>query len=282
MGNAQILDGKKTAAAIRERIRMSVEDLRVSGNPVPGLAVVLVGDNEASKVYVGEKEKACHAVGFNSFFHHLPSRTGTDELLSLVRHLNEDEKVHGILVQLPLPDPVDESAVIEAIDPTKDVDGFHPLNMGRLVMGLKAVLPCTPGGIMYLLKEYGIDPAGKRAVVLGRSNIVGKPIAQLLMAANATVTICHSRTADVERYTKEADIVVSAIGKPKFLKASMVTEGCVVVDVGINRLEAGLTGDVDFAEVSRKASWITPVPGGVGPMTIAMLLKNTFERYLEA
>ena len=282
MGNAQILDGRKTAAAVRERIRQSVDYLRISGKQVPGLAVVMVGENEASRVYVGEKEKACHAAGFISFLHRLPSGTGTGEILSLVRQLNEDRAVHGILLQLPLPDNVDGFAVIEAIDPAKDVDGFHPVNMGRLVMGLKAIQPCTPGGIMYLLKEYGIDLVGKNAVVLGRSNIVGKPVAQLLMAADATVTICHSRTPKVERYTREADIVIAAIGKPGFLTGPMVKEGSVVIDVGINRLGSGLAGDVDFMEVSRKASWITPVPGGVGPMTIAMLLRNTFDQYLGA
>lgn len=282
MGNAQILDGKATAATVMEKIRVRVKDLKKAGKPAPGLAVVIVGDNPASQVYVGAKEKACQMAGFNSFLHRLPAQTRTEELLSLVRKLNADRDVHGVLIQLPLPDLVDESAVIEAIDPAKDVDGFHPLNMGRLVMGLKSVLPCTPRGIMHLFREYGLDPAGKKAVVIGRSNIVGKPVAQLLMAANATVTICHSRTPDVKRYTKEADIIIAAIGKPGFLKASMVKEGCVVVDVGVSRQETGLEGDVDFTEVNRKASWITPVPGGVGPMTIAMLLQNTFERYLEA
>jgi len=279
---AQILDGRKTAASVRERIRTSVEDLRLSGKPVPGLAVVLVGEDPASKVYVGEKEKACKAVGFNSFLFRLPEGSTEEQILTLVRKLNGDPGVHGILVQLPLPDGIDASAVIEAIDTAKDVDGFHPLNMGRLVMGLKSVQPCTPRGIMYLLKEYGIDPSGKRAVVLGRSNIVGKPVAQMLMSDNATVTICHSRTPGVECYTREADIIISAIGKPMFLTASMVKEGSVVVDVGINRLEEGLVGDVDFAEVREKASWITPVPGGIGPMTIAMLLLNTLELYLES
>ncbi len=230
---------------------------------------------------MGQKEKACREVGFVSHLHHLPASTDTGALIDILGGLNEALDIHGILVQLPIPGHIDWTQAVRAIKAAKDVDGTHPLNLGRLVMGLETVEPCTPRGIMYLLREYGIDPAGKRAVVLGRSNIVGKPMAQLLMASDATVTVCHSRTIDLESFTREADIIVAAIGKPEFLKASMVKPGCVVVDVGISRLEKGLVGDVDFDDVSRVASWITPVPGGVGPMTIAMLLQNTLERYIE-
>ncbi|HRV71497.1 MAG TPA: bifunctional methylenetetrahydrofolate dehydrogenase/methenyltetrahydrofolate cyclohydrolase FolD [Thermovirgaceae bacterium] len=278
---ARILDGKAVAASVRNDIKNRVRELEKIGKTPPGLAVVLVGDDPASKVYVGQKEKACLEVGFRSFLHRLPASASGGDVLSLVDSLNRDAKVHGILVQLPLPGQIDETFVLEAIDPSKDVDGFHPANMGRLVMGLPSVEPCTPRGIMHLLSEYRIETSGKKAVVLGRSNIVGKPVAHMLMAADATVTVCHSRTPELETYTREADIIVAAIGRPSFLKPHMVKEGCVVVDVGINRLENGLVGDVDFKGISEKASWITPVPGGVGPMTIAMLMLNTFERYLQ-
>ncbi|HDQ92909.1 MAG TPA: bifunctional methylenetetrahydrofolate dehydrogenase/methenyltetrahydrofolate cyclohydrolase FolD [Synergistetes bacterium] len=278
---AGILDGKAVAARVREKIQTSALELEKEGKTPPGLAVVLVGDDPASKVYVGQKEKACLEVGFRSFLHRLPGTATVGDVLSLVDSLNRDPNVHGILVQLPLPGQIEESCVLEAIDPAKDVDGFHPTSMGRLVMGLPTVMPCTPRGIMYLLSEYEVEISGKKAVVLGRSNIVGKPVAHMLMAANATVTVCHSKTTELETYTREADIIIAAIGRPAFLKPQMVKKGCVVVDVGINRLESGLAGDVDFEGVSEKASWITPVPGGVGPMTIAMLMLNTFERYLQ-
>ncbi len=276
---ARLLDGKKTAALVREKIAAEVERLRGEGRGVPGLAVVIVGENPASRVYVGQKEKACRAAGFDSILHRLPEETTQEELLSLVEEMNNDPRIDGILVQLPLPRHMDSDSIIAAIRPEKDVDGFHPINMGKLVTGLKGTEPCTPKGIMYLLREYGIELEGKRAVVLGRSNIVGKPVASMLMAQNATVTVCHSRTKDMASYTKEADIIVTAIGKAKFLTAPMVKEGAVIVDVGINRLEEGLVGDVDFEALKEKASWITPVPGGIGPMTIAMLLLNTLEAF---
>lgn len=274
-----ILNGRQCSSRVREEIKQQVVALKRKGGEAPGLAVVLVGDNPASRVYVGQKEKACKEVGFNSFLHRLPEDTSQEELLSLVEELNRDEGVHGILVQLPLPRHMDSDTILEAISPEKDVDGFHPVNMGHLVTGLPCTEPCTPKGIMYLLESYGIELEGKKAVVLGRSNIVGKPIAHMLMARNATVTICHSRTPDIASYTREADIVIAAVGRPRFLTAEMVKEGSVIVDVGINRLEEGLVGDVDFDAVKGKASWITPVPGGVGPMTIAMLLLNTMEAY---
>jgi len=274
-----ILNGRQCSSRVREEIKQQVVALKRKGGEAPGLAVVLVGDDPASRVYVGQKEKACKEVGFNSFLHRLPEDTSQEELLSLVEELNRDEGVHGILVQLPLPRHMDSDTILEAISPEKDVDGFHPVNMGHLVTGLPCTEPCTPKGIMYLLESYGIELEGKKAVVLGRSNIVGKPIAHMLMARNATVTICHSRTPDIASYTREADIVIAAVGRPRFLTAEMVKEGSVIVDVGINRLEEGLVGDVDFDAVKGKASWITPVPGGVGPMTIAMLLLNTMEAY---
>ena len=281
MSNAKVLDGRRTAAELRAAIGVKVRDLQGECRRVPGLAVVLVGDDPASKVYVGQKEKACREAGIRSFLHHLPASTSTSTLTELLEDINKDPDVHGMLVQLPIPGHIDWTEAVRSIDVRKDVDGTHPLNLGRLVMGLDTVEPCTPRGVMYLLKKYGIDLSGKRAVVLGRSNIVGKPMAQLLLAADATVTVCHSKSIDIETMTREADIIIAAIGRPEFLKASMVIPGCVVVDVGISRLDGGLVGDVDFQDVSRVASWITPVPGGVGPMTIAMLLQNTLERYLE-
>lgn len=274
---AQLLDGKQTAAQVREKIRVEVERLKGEGKRAPALAVVIVGENPASKVYVGQKEKACKAVGFHSILRRLPEETTQEELLNLVEEMNDDPSIDGILVQLPLPAQMDSESIIAAIRPEKDVDGFHPINMGRLVTGLKGTEPCTPKGIMYLLDRYGIELEGKRAVVLGRSNIVGKPIAHMLMAKNATVTVCHSRTKDMAGYTREADVIVAAIGKPRFLTADMVKEGAVIVDVGINRLDEGLVGDTDFHALKEKVAFITPVPGGVGPMTIAMLLLNTLE-----
>ena len=274
---AKILDGKKIAAEIRASVKGETRLLKERGI-VPGLAVVLVGDNPASKVYVGQKEKGCLEAGFASFLHRLPGGTSQKDLLDLIGKLNADPLVHGILVQLPLPDQIDEEKVIAAIKPEKDVDGFSPVNMGRLVAGMSAIEPCTPKGIMRLLEASGIELAGKEAVVIGRSNIVGKPVALMLLARSATVTVCHSRTRDLAEHTKRADILVAAVGRPRFVTADMVKDGVVVIDVGINRLEEGLVGDVDFEGVSEKASWITPVPGGVGPMTIAMLLENTLEQ----
>ncbi len=271
---ARILDGKKIAADIRASVKNETRLLKEQGI-VPGLAVVLVGDNPASKVYVGQKEKGCLEAGFASFLHRLPGSTTEKDLLDLVKKLNGDPSVHGILVQLPLPEQIDEEKVITAIKPEKDVDGFSPVNLGRLMAGMAAIEPCTPKGIMRLLEESGIELKGKEAVVIGRSNIVGKPVALMLLAESATVTVCHSRTRNLAEHTKRADILVAAVGRPRFVTADMVKDGVVVIDVGINRLEDGLVGDVDFEGVSEKASWITPVPGGVGPMTIAMLLENT-------
>ncbi len=274
---AKILDGKKMSAEIRTAIKEKVVLLKEKGI-VPGLAVILVGDNPASKVYVGQKEKGCLEAGFASFLHRMPETTSQEELLALIDKLNADKTVHGILVQLPLPRQIDPDTVLAAIRPEKDVDGFHPVNIGRLVAGLPASEPCTPKGILRLLKSTGIPLAGKEAVVIGRSNIVGKPVALMLLAESATVTICHSKTAELAEHARRADILVAAIGKPRFVTADMVKEGAVVIDVGINRLEEGLVGDVDYEPVAEKASWITPVPGGVGPMTIAMLLENTLEQ----
>ncbi len=274
---ARILDGKKLSAEIRASIKEETALLREKGI-VPGLAVVLVGDDPASKVYVGQKEKGCLEAGFASFLHRLPDSTTQEELLALIGRLNGDPSVHGILVQLPLPPQIDPDTVLAAIQPEKDVDGFHPVNIGRLVAGLPACEPCTPKGILRLLKSTGIPLAGKETVVIGRSNIVGKPVALMLLAESATVTVCHSRTRDLAEHVRRADVLVAAVGKPRFVTADMVKEGAVVVDVGINRLEEGLVGDVDYGPVSEKASWITPVPGGVGPMTIAMLLENTLEQ----
>jgi methylenetetrahydrofolate dehydrogenase (NADP+)/methenyltetrahydrofolate cyclohydrolase len=274
---ARILDGKKLSAEIRASIKEETALLREKGI-VPGLAVVLVGDDPASKVYVGQKEKGCLEAGFASFLHRLPDSTTQEELLALIGRLNGDPSVHGILVQLPLPPQIDPDTVLAAIRPEKDVDGFHPVNIGRLVAGLPACEPCTPKGILRLLKSTGIPLAGKETVVIGRSNIVGKPVALMLLAESATVTVCHSRTRDLAEHVRRADVLVAAVGKPRFVTADMVKEGAVVVDVGINRLEEGLVGDVDYGPVSEKASWITPVPGGVGPMTIAMLLENTLEQ----
>ena len=240
------------------------------------MAVVLVGEDKASQTYVRAKEKACNEYGIKSVAHRLSENTTQNELLALINVLNLDDSIHGILVQLPLPKRIDTNVVLAAIDPRKDVDGFHAVNVGKLVSGLDGFVPCTPLGVMEILKEYGIDVAGLNAVVIGRSNIVGKPMANLLLNASATVTVTHSKTKNLKEICKNADLIVAAIGKPFFLKADMVKDGVVVVDVGINRLDDGrLVGDVDFYEVAPKCSYITPVPGGVGPMTIAMLLNNT-------
>lgn len=273
---AQILDGKETARVIREDLKARCEELKKKGL-VPGLAVVLVGNDPASAIYVGQKEKACCEVGFNSYRYELPAEATEKELFVLIDRLNDDPKVHGILVQLPLPKGLSADRVIGRIDPGKDVDGFHPLNAGSLACGLPGVVPCTPKGVMRILERYAIPLAGRKAVVVGRSNIVGKPMAQLLLAANMTVTVCHSRTPDLARETLPADVLVVAAGKPGIVDRSMVREGAVVVDVGIHRTSEGIVGDVKFGEVAEKASWITPVPGGAGPLTIAMLMENTLE-----
>lgn len=269
---AKIIDGKAISAQIRSEIRDEITESGIK----PGLAVILVGDDPASAVYVRNKKKACEEVGIYSESYELPAVTTQDELLALIDNLNKKTEIHGILVQLPLPEQIDENAVILAIDPAKDVDAFHPYNVGRIMTGDYAYLPCTPAGVMMLLERSGISISGKKCVVVGRSNIVGKPQAMLLLHANGTVTICHSRTADLAKECREADILVVAIGKADFITGDMVKEGAVVIDVGMNRKDDGkLTGDVDFASVEPKASYITPVPGGVGPMTITTLMKNT-------
>ncbi|WP_158335713.1 bifunctional methylenetetrahydrofolate dehydrogenase/methenyltetrahydrofolate cyclohydrolase FolD [Campylobacter concisus] len=271
----KILDGKAVSLKVKESVKVRADELKKFGVE-PTLAVVLVGEDKASQTYVRAKEKACNEYGIKSVAHRLSENTTQSELLALINVLNLDDSIHGILVQLPLPKHIDTNVVLAAIDPRKDVDGFHAVNVGKLVSGLDGFVPCTPLGVMEILKEYGIDVAGLNAVVIGRSNIVGKPMANLLLNASATVTVTHSKTKNLKEICKNADLIVAAIGKPFFLKADMVKEGAVVVDVGINRLDDGrLVGDVDFDEVAPKCSYITPVPGGVGPMTIAMLLNNT-------
>ncbi|ABK46197.1 5,10-methylenetetrahydrofolate dehydrogenase (NADP+) / methenyltetrahydrofolate cyclohydrolase [Magnetococcus marinus MC-1] len=275
---AHVIDGKAIAQSVREELRMEVERLKLNHQLTPGLAVVLVGADPASQVYVRNKKRACETAGIASFSHELAATTSQAELLALIEQLNQDDAVHGILVQLPLPKHIDEQKVLEAISPSKDADGFHPYNVGRLVTGDPTFQPCTPWGVMEMLKVSGVDPKGKHAVVIGRSNIVGKPVALMLLAAHATVTICHSRTPDLAETVKRADIVVAAVGRANMVPGSWIKKGAVVIDVGINRGEDGkLCGDVDYASCFEHASAITPVPGGVGPMTIAMLLKNTVE-----
>ncbi|MBO8126216.1 MAG: bifunctional methylenetetrahydrofolate dehydrogenase/methenyltetrahydrofolate cyclohydrolase FolD [Firmicutes bacterium] len=274
---AQIIDGRALAAKFRGEIAAKVQSFtRRAGFP-PGLAVVLVGEDPASQIYVRSKEKACREVGFYSKVHCLPQETTQSELLELVESLNTDPRIHGILVQLPVPDQIDSKAVINSIDPAKDVDGFHPVNMGRLVTGQPGLVPCTPRGIMELLKSTGIEIAGKNALVIGRSNIVGKPVAALLLAANATVTVAHSKTVGLPALARSADILVVAVGRKELVKGDWIKPGAVVIDVGMNRVEGKLYGDVAFQEAAQKAAFITPVPGGVGPMTIAMLLANTLD-----
>ena len=272
---ATILDGKALSAQCKETIRKEVEELAAKGCR-PGMAVVLVGENPASKVYVRNKEKDCQECGIYSAMYHLPEETSEKELLVLLDTLNHDASIHGILVQLPLPKQINSQRVIEAIDPQKDVDAFHPTNVGYLTQGMPRFAPCTPAGIVKLMEAYKIDPAGKHCVVIGRSNIVGKPMALLLLQKNGTVTICHSGTKDLKAQTLQADILISAVGKTGFVTEDMVKDGAVVIDVAMNRnAEGKLCGDVDYAAVSQKASAITPVPGGVGPMTRVMLLENT-------
>lgn len=272
---AEIISGKVVSAAKREEIKNRVAALKENGKDV-GLAVIIVGNNSASRVYVNNKKKACEEVGIKSFEYALPEETTQDELLALIEKLNKSNEVNGILCQLPLPSHIDEQAIINAIDPKKDVDAFHPFNVGHIMIGDYTFLPCTPAGIMEMLKFYNIDVKGKKCVVIGRSNIVGKPMAMLLLKENGTVEICHSRTENLKEETLSADILVAAVGKAYFVTADMVKDGAVVIDVGMNRNEEGkLCGDVCFDEVEKKASYITPVPGGVGPMTITMLLENT-------
>lgn len=284
---AAIIDGKKIAAEIRAELAEEVRRLKSKG-VVPGLGVILVGDDPASKSYVTAKEQACHDIGMFSDDNRLPAATSQAELMDLVRKMNSDPRIHGILVQLPLPKHLDESEVLLSIDPDKDVDGFHPTNVGRMVIGEKAYLPCTPHGVVQMLSRSGVAIEGAHVVIVGRSNIVGKPLANMLMAkgkhANATVTVCHTRTKDIAYFTRQADIVIAAAGRPNTVTADMIRDGAVVIDVGVNRVEDAsrkqgfrLVGDVDFDACKAKASMITPVPGGVGPMTITMLLYNTVE-----
>jgi methylenetetrahydrofolate dehydrogenase (NADP+)/methenyltetrahydrofolate cyclohydrolase len=274
-----IIDGKRVASQIKENIVAEVRSLKQKTGKTPGLAVVLVGDDHASAVYVRTKNKTCKNLGFQSFENILPANTSESTLLGLIDELNKDERVSGILVQLPLPSHISSYKILEAINPQKDVDGFHLENIGRLVTGNATFKPCTPEGIIQLLDHYKVDVEGKNAVVLGRSNIVGKPISLLLLERNATVTICHSRTKNLSAITKLADILIAAIGKPNFVTADMVKDDVVIIDVGINRVNDKLIGDVDYQSVSKKASLITPVPGGVGPMTIAVLMANTLQAF---
>lgn len=272
---AKLLKGKEVSARIKSELKIEVEKLRERGI-VPGLAVIIVGEDPASQVYVRNKERACEECGIYSEKYALPEETAQEELLALIDTLNKKESISGILVQLPVPKHIDEKTIINAIDPKKDVDAFHPINVGRIMLGDYDFVPCTPAGVMELIAESGIDVSGKDCVVVGRSNIVGKPQAMLLLHKNGTVTICHSRTKNLAEKTRNADILVAAVGIPNFIKGDMIKEGAVVIDVGINRLENGkLCGDVEFETAEKLAGAITPVPGGVGPMTIAMLMKNT-------
>lgn len=274
--SATLLNGKELAAKKREQMKSKIEQLAAE-NVIPGLAVILIGDNAASQTYVRAKQKACAEVGIYSELIERPDSITEQELLAEIDRLNEDPAIDGILVQLPIPAHISEQAVIERIAPNKDVDGFHPINIGKMMTGEKTFLPCTPYGVVEMLKEAAIDLEGKHAVIVGRSNIVGKPVGQLLLNENATVTYCHSRTKNMRNLTTQADILIVAIGRPKFITAEDVKEGAVVVDVGINRVDGKLCGDVDFDGVKEKASYLTPVPGGVGPMTITMLLENTIQ-----
>ncbi len=270
-----ILDGKKLSEKIRSEVKADVEILQQKGI-TPGLAVVLVGSDPASAAYVNMKSKACKAAGIYSIAHEMPETISQENILGIINMMNKNQNIDGILVQLPLPSHIDTTAILEAIDPSKDVDGFHPYNVGRVVAGLDGFIPATPYGVMELLKEYNIDPQGKDVCVVGASNIVGKPMATLMLNANATVDICHIYTKDLKAHTIKADIICVGVGVVNLIKEDMVKDGAIIIDIGINRLEDGrLVGDVDFENVSKKSSYITPVPGGVGPMTIAMLLKNT-------
>ncbi|WP_290664776.1 MULTISPECIES: bifunctional methylenetetrahydrofolate dehydrogenase/methenyltetrahydrofolate cyclohydrolase FolD [Ignavibacterium] len=286
----QLIDGKKIASDIRKELKEKIDKLKSEGKSVPGLVAILVGDNPASQIYVASKSKACEEIGMRTKVEKFPSTLTEKELVTVIEKYNADKNYHGILVQLPLPKHINENKIIEAISPKKDVDGFHPMSVGNLVIGNETFVSCTPAGIQELLKRYYINTKGKHVVVVGRSNIVGKPIANLMLQkndyANSIVTVCHSAASDLSFYTKQADILIAAIGQPEMIKGDMVKEGVVVIDVGINRIEDKVSskgyrivGDVAFNEVAPKSSYITPVPGGVGPMTIAMLLTNTFKAY---
>ncbi len=274
----QLIDGKALSQKVQDSVASEVEKLKQEKNIVPGLAVILVGDDPASHAYVNMKAKACEKVGFYSITHNMPDTISQDEIIATIEMINANPRIDGILVQLPLPKHIDTDKILEVIDPRKDVDGFHAYNVGRLVTGLESFVPCTPLGVMEMFKEYDIDLEGKDVCVVGASNIVGKPMASLLLNANATVTVTHIYTKDLKAHTSRADIVVVGVGVPGLIKEDMVKEGAIVIDIGINRLENGkLVGDVDFENVAKKCSYITPVPGGVGPMTIAMLLSNTLK-----
>lgn len=275
--SARIISGKAMSEEIRSEIKQRTEKLKNEKGIVPGLAVILVGNDPASEIYVKNKGKGCEEVGFHSETIRMPENTGENELISLIREMNQDPAIHGILVQLPLPRQIRENIVLAEIAPEKDVDGFHLLNVGSLMTGNEGVIACTPKGALKMIKSTGVDLNGKEAVVIGRSNIVGKPMAMLLLHENCTVTVCHSKTVDLAAHTRNADILVAAVGKSKFITADMIKPGAIVIDVGINRIDGKVTGDVDFENVSEVAGWITPVPGGVGKMTISMLLENTLE-----
>ncbi|MCR1897998.1 bifunctional methylenetetrahydrofolate dehydrogenase/methenyltetrahydrofolate cyclohydrolase FolD [Irregularibacter muris] len=280
--NSKILDGKKLAKKIREEIAQKVIHLKNEKAIIPGIAVIILGEDPASHTYVNMKEKACKEVGFYSEIHRLQNSTKEEELLKLIEQLNHNEKIHGILVQLPLPDHINENIINAHISPFKDVDGFHPSNLGKLFLGQPSFVSCTPKGIIKLLKYYGVEIRGKHAVVIGRSNIVGKPIATLLLNEDATVTLCHSKTRDLAQYTQQADIIVSAVGKAHLINHKMIKREAIIIDAGMNRLNGSLVGDIDFHDVIEKVKLITPVPGGVGPMTITMLLENTLEAALRS
>ncbi len=273
---AQLIDGKALSAAVKEKLRQKTEELKAAGI-TPGLAVILVGEDPGSQIYVRNKEKACQETGIASTVLRLPATTTQQELEGLIRRFNEDENIDGILVQVPLPGHMDEAAALSLIRPEKDVDGFHVVNMGRLFGGMDTIVACTPKGVMEMIRSTGVSPSGKEAVVVGRSNNVGKPIAMLLMQENATVTVCHSRTRDLAAHTRRADILVAAVGRPKFITGDMVKPGALVIDVGINRVDGKVVGDVDFEAASQAAGYISPVPGGVGLMTVAMLMANTLQ-----
>lgn len=286
----KLIDGKQTAQEIREELKQKISELKDKGKNYPGLVAIIVGDDPASQIYVSSKEKACNEIGMRSKVEKLSEDITEEELLKLIEIYNQNDDYHGILVQLPLPEHINEEKVIEAISPTKDVDGFHPISVGNLVIGKDAFASCTPAGIQELLKRYNIPTKGKHVVVVGRSNIVGKPIANIMLQkkpdANSIVTVCHSAAGDLSKFTKQADILIAAIGRANFITEEMVKDDVVVIDVGINRVDDStrkkgyrVVGDVDFENVSKKASYITPVPGGVGPMTIAMLLSNTFKAF---
>jgi methylenetetrahydrofolate dehydrogenase (NADP+)/methenyltetrahydrofolate cyclohydrolase len=275
--SAKIIDGKAIAAEVKQELAEEVKKLQAERDITPGLAVILVGENPASIVYVRNKQKVCQELGIYSQKHELPADVSEKKLLEVIQELNEDSEIDGILVQLPLPEHIDEQKIIRAVNPTKDVDGFHPVNVGQLFIGQPGFRPATPSGIIELLKRSGVGIRGKEAVIVGRSNIVGKPVALMLLQEHATVTVCHTKTRDLSEVTRRAEILVVAAGRPKMVTADMVSEGVVVIDVGVNRVDNKLVGDVDFEAVKEKAAAITPVPGGVGPMTIAMLMYNTVQ-----